>query len=178
MKALASVLLIAAMVTPAAAQSADESAPRFNMGSRDLFASESQQRATNPVVVRAHAGAMFWGGGSGVIFGGGFGTRPFENKQLELTGDVSFVRFEGFNGFYASTNVAYHFNNAEENTSPFAGGGLAIVHLPGDTQVRPQILAGIELNKKGKPIRPEIRFIFTRYEVMTVIMVSIDILSR
>ena len=119
---------------------------------------------------------MFRSGEAGFILGGGLGARPFNNKQVEVTGDISFLRFNGQNGAYFSGNGLYHFKTSDPNFSPFAGAGLAVVTGGDETQARFQIAGGLELQSKSRhPIRPELRFIFTEGDVSTVLLLAIGL---
>jgi hypothetical protein len=173
--------VVAALASPAAAQQpSSESNPesRFSLASSDLFSAPPQGGGT-PVVVRGLIGGQFWGGGSGLVLGAGIGTRPFNNRQIEVTGDVSFLRFEGHNGFYIAADGLYHFITDEPNFSPYAGAGIGVFHLADDTEARFQILAGLELNSRGRyPIRPEVRFHFARGDVSTFLLLHIQLAQR
>ena len=103
----------------------------------------AQQETT--IALRGQAGFLFVSGGEGFLVGGGVGARPFNNRQVEIAGDLSFVRFEGTNGFYLAGNALYHFNTSDANFRPFAGGGLGILRGGGETEARLQIGGGLEL---------------------------------
>jgi hypothetical protein len=166
--------------TPAAAQQstqADSTAPKFVAA--DTGTSQPPRRADTPIEVRGQFGGVFWGGGSGFILGAGIGARPFNNHKVEVTGDFSFLRFEGENGVYVAGNGLYHFSTNEPNFSPYAGGGIGVINGGGDTEARLQILGGLELKSASKhPIRPEVRFIFTEHDTTTILMVSIGLGKR
>lgn len=132
-----------------------------------------------PIALRGQAGFLFCCGGEGFLIGGGVGARPFNNRQVEIAGDLSFLRFEGVNGFYLSGNAFYHFNTSDANFRPFAGGGLGILRGGGETEARLQIGGGLELRASSpNPIRPELRFLFTEGDVTTVILVSVGFGQR
>jgi hypothetical protein len=178
------VLIVSAVAVPAAAQqpglqlSKAQTQALFTSMSRDE-APAAVQGGDRPMIIRVHAGGVFCCDGTGFILGGGVGARPFNNQQVEVAGDFSFMRFEGDNGVYVSGNGYYHFKTSEPKFSPFAGAGLAILHIFEETEVRFQIAGGLELNSdKANPIRPEIRFIFTEGDVTTVLMVSIGVGRR
>lgn len=152
---------------------------------KSLFASSLRNEAApaaqgsdTPLMIRGVAGGVFCCDGTGFILGGGVGARPFNNRQIEVAGDFSFLRFEGGNGVYIGANGYYHFNT-DERFSPFAGAGLGILNIFDDTEVRFQIAGGLEFNAdKPNPIRPEVRFVFTEGDVTTILMVSIGIARR
>jgi len=128
------------------------------------------------IELRGQFGGVFLSGGDGFIVGAGVAARPFNNQQIETNGDVSFLRFEGYNGVYLSGNVVYYFKTNEPNFKPFAGGGLGILSFADETQARLQLGGGLEFNASSKhPIRPELRFVFTEHDVTTIIMVSIGL---
>jgi len=165
-------LLVAA---PASAQITPQGGTQVRFESKDAAAAPVR-RADTTIEWRGQFGGLFKSGESGFILGGGLGVRPFNNKQVEVVGDLSFVRFNGTNGAYFSGNGLYHFKTSEPNFKPFAGGGLAILNAGGDTEARFQIAGGAEFNAEKKhPIRPELRFIFTDGDVTTVLMVSIGL---
>ena len=165
---------VLAVAAPAAAQIAPQSGSQVRFDGVNLAAPAVRQ---NDVTIewRGVVGGLFWSGESGFMIGGGLGVRPFNNKQVEVASDLSFVRFNGTNGAYFSGNGLYHFKTSEPNFKPFAGAGLAILDT-NNTTVRFQIAAGAEFNAEKKhPIRPEIRFIFTEGDVATVLMLSVGL---
>ena len=166
---------VLAVAAPASAQIASQSASQVRFDVSDAAAAPVR-RADTTIEWRGQFGGLFWGGESGFIFGAGLGARPFNNKHVEVVGDISFVRFNGTNGAYFSGNGLYHFDTNEPNFKPFAGGGLAILNAGGDTEARFQLAFGAEFNAEKKhPIRPELRIIFTEGDVATVLMVSIGL---
>ena len=165
-------LLVAA---PASAQIAPHGGGQVRFDVSDAAAAPVR-RADTTIEWRGQIGGLFKSGESGFILGAGLGARPFNNKHVEVVGDISFVRFNGTNGAYFSGNGLYHFDTNEPNFKPFAGGGLAILNAGGDTEARFQIAGGVEFNAEKKhPIRPELRIIFTDNDVTTVLMVSIGL---
>ena len=176
------VVIVSAVAVPAAAQQPGLQLSKAQ--TQALFASSDEapaavQGGDRPMILRVHAGGVFCCDSTGFIVGGGIGARPFNNQQVEVAGDFSFMRVEGSNGVYVSGNGYYHFKTSEPKFSPFAGAGLAILHIRDETEVRFQIAGGLELNAdKANPIRPEIRFVFTEGDVTTVLMVSIGVGRR
>ena len=170
---VAAGLLVAA---PASAQiAAQGGGSQFRFDVSDAAAAPVR-RADTTIEWRGQIGGLFKSGESGFILGAGLGARPFNNKHVEVVGDISFVRFNGTNGAYFSGNGLYHFDTNEPNFKPFAGGGLAILNAGGDTEARFQLAGGVEFNAEKKhPIRPELRIIFTDNDVTTVLMVSIGL---
>ena len=166
---------ILAVAAPASAQIASQCGSQLRFEFKD-DAAAPVRRADTTIEWRGQIGGLFKSGESGFILGGGLGARPFNNKHVEVVGDISFVRFNGTNGAYFSGNGLYHFDTNEPNFKPFAGGGLAILNAGGDTEARFQLAGGVEFNAAKKhPIRPELRIIFTEGDVATVLMVSIGL---
>jgi len=175
-KVTVALAMVAMMAAPVSAQQtsggSDQPLPPAS-AERAATGAPLRQSAT-PITFRAHVGGMFWGGGTGLVLGAGAGARPFTNAQIEIAGDLSYLRFEGSNGFMFSGNGLYHFETSDPRFSPYAGAGLGIVHFSGSTEARFQIAGGLEFNAEGpNPIRPEVRFIFTDRDTTTVLLVSI-----
>ena len=166
---------VLAVAAPAVAQIAPQGGSQVRFDLRDDGAVSVRQSDTT-IEWRGQFGGLFWSGDAGFILGGGLGIRPFNNKHIEITGDVSFVRISGTNGAYFSGNGLYHFDTNEPNFKPFAGAGLAILNAGGNTQARFQIAGGAVFNAEKKhTIRPELRIIFTEGDTATVLMVSIGL---
>jgi hypothetical protein len=163
------------MAAPAAAQIETQGGSQVRFDFSDDAAPAARQGDTT-IEWRGQVGGLFWSSEAGFFFGAGLGMRPFNNKKIEIVGDLSFLRFNGHNGVYFSGNGLYHFDTNEPNFKPFAGGGLAILNAGGDTEARFQIAGGVEFNAaKRHPIRPELRIIFTEGDVATALLVSIGL---
>ena len=179
MRAFVRLAVLAAGVLAVAAPAVAQIAPQGGNRVRFEFSDDTAapvRRADTTIEWRGQFGGLFRGGEAGFILGAGLGARPFNNKHVEVVGDISFLRFDGTNGAYFSGNGLYHFDTNEPNFKPFAGGGLGIVNAGGHTEARFQIAGGAEFNAEKKhPIRPELRFIFTDNDVTTVLMVSIGL---
>lgn len=174
-KAVLALVLVTGMASPVAAQEAAGVSTKFSVGSGDLFAPAAQGAETT-ISIRGQFGGLFWGGAEGFVLGAGIGVRPFNNRQVEVIGDVSFARSEGSNGIYVAANGLYHFNTNDENFSPYAGAGIGVLHLFDDTQARFEIVGGLELNRTGRyPIRPEVRFFFASGDVATILQVVVQL---
>ena len=170
------VFVVLAAATPAVAQIPQATTGRAEFTPTDTAASQPPRQKSTPIEFRGQIGAMFRSGEAGFILGGGLGARPFNNKQVEVTGDISFLRFNGQNGAYFSGNGLYHFKTSDPNFSPFAGAGLAVVTGGDETQARFQIAGGLEFQPNSRhPIRPEVRFIFTEGDVSTVLLLAIGL---
>src|SRR5687768_8263483 len=106
MAAMAAVLPICANAQTLSGAQAAEPRPvgKVSVDTLNLATSAAAfqpQRAALPArgfFVKAHVGA-WTNAGSGLTLGGGIGALPFDNDQHELTGNLSYLRVEGFNGF-------------------------------------------------------------------------------
>ena len=103
------------------------------------FAAPAAAQSERQFDIRGQIGGIFCCSEAGLVLGGGIGTRPFNNQQVEIAADVSFLRWAGSNGLYFSGNGLYHFNTSEPNFSPFAGAGLGILNIF-DTRYFPNTL--------------------------------------
>ena len=132
--------------------------------------------SSTPITWRGDVGLFFIGGDTGFLLGGGGGARPFDNQKIEIAGDLHFARINGYNGLYASGNGLYHFTTSNSDISPFAGGGLGILHSSGDTQARLQIMGGLDFNQKSAhPLRADLRFLFTDGDTTTILMLGVGL---
>jgi hypothetical protein len=130
--ALAAVLPIRANAQSLGATQPDEPKPvgKVSLNTLNLApAAAAFQPARQPLPARgffakAHVGA-WTSNGSGLTLGAGIGALPFDSDQHELTGNVSFLRVEGFNGFMVDANYLYNFRlQGGQAFTPYAGGGL------------------------------------------------------
>jgi hypothetical protein len=170
---------ILAAATPAVAQISQATPGQARFAATDTDTTPPPRRSSTPIEFRGQIGGVFRSGDAGFILGGAIGARPFNNKQVEVAGDVSFMRFHGSNGLYWSGNGLYHFKTSDPNFSPYAGAGIGLVSISDDTEARFQILGGLEVKSSSKhPIRPEVRFVFTETDVTTILMVSIGLSKR
>ena len=119
---------------------------------------------------RGQAGLVFIPGETGFILGGSGSGRIPANRDVEIMGDANFERLLGFNGFYGSGNGLYHFAVPNADISPFAGAGVGISHLNGNTTARPQLMGGLDFNRRAAhPMRADVRFFLTEGDVTTLV---------
>jgi hypothetical protein len=84
--------------------------------------------------------------------------RPFNNQDVEVQVDGSFIRINGVNRFGIAPSVLY---NIDLDFTPFVGAGLNILASSDDSDVAFQILGGLEIPlKSGQAFRGEIRIGF------------------
>jgi opacity protein-like surface antigen len=134
----------------------------------------ARRQATNAVDEiqwRGQAGLVFDTNDTGFILGGAGSGRPIAaNRDVEIMGDANFERLAGFNGFYGSANGLYHFAVSNPDISPFAGAGVGIAHLDDSTTARPQLMGGLDFNRRAAhPMRADIRFFLTEGNVTTIV---------
>jgi hypothetical protein len=132
--------------------------------------------SSTQITWRGDAGLFFVGGDTGFLLGAGGGAYPFNNTQVEVTGDLHYARIAGANGVYGSGNGLYHFKTSSTQVQPYAGAGLGFDHFENNTDVDLQIAGGLEFNQRGKyPMRGEVRFFFTPSDTTTILMLGVKL---
>jgi opacity protein-like surface antigen len=97
------------------------------------FQTQRQPLPMRGFFVKAHVGA-WTSSGSGLTLGAGIGALPFDSDQHEITGNVSYLRVEGINGFMIDANYLYNFRlQGGQAFTPYAGGGLNFARFSFDT---------------------------------------------
>jgi hypothetical protein len=101
--------------------------------------------STRTFLARAFGG--LWNGGrAGLEAGGGVAMLPFSNPALEISADGSYIRVGGTNAYSGSVDATFNFVLPSERYTPFAGGGLTVVHQPGVTvDLNPYGLGELEI---------------------------------
>lgn len=153
MKTLVSVLILMAFATPAYAQGSGRAPSSGN------------------VHWKGQAGLVFGGDDVGFVLGLGGEGRPFDSKQIEVNGDLNWMRLSGRNGLYVSGNGLYHFDTNDSTVEPFAGAGLGVAHFDG-TEAFPQIVGGLDFKRTGRPMRLELRFLLPDGDTTTVLLLG------
>lgn len=98
---------------------------------------------------------------TGLQLGLGVAGRPFNNQEVEVQVDGSFIRINGSNGFGIAPSVLYNIDLDSEDFTPFVGAGLNIIGNSDNTDFAFQILGGLEIPlKSGQAFRGEIRLGF------------------
>lgn len=98
---------------------------------------------------------------TGLQLGLGVAGKPFNNEDVEVQVDGSFIRINGSNGFGIAPSVLYNIDLDSEGFTPFAGAGLNIIGNSDETDFAFQILGGLEIPlKSGRAFRGEIRLGF------------------
>jgi hypothetical protein len=79
--------------------------------------------------VKTHIGA-WTSAGSGLLLGAGIAALPFDGPQHEITGNISYLRWEGEGGFMIDANYLYNFAlEGGRSFTPYAGAGLNVAHI-------------------------------------------------
>lgn len=134
--------------------------------SRVDFRSAEQRSGGGGSTARGYAIRPFIGiidvaSSTGMQLGVGVAGRPFNNGDIEVQVDGSFIRLGGGNGFGIAPSLLYNFKLDSEGFTPFAGAGLNIIGDSNDTDWAFQILGGVEVPlKSGQAFRGELRIGF------------------
>ncbi len=79
--------------------------------------------------IKTHVGA-WTSAGTGLLVGAGIAALPFNGPQHEVTGNVSYLRWEGSNGFMFDANYLFNFAlQGGQAFTPYAGAGINIARL-------------------------------------------------
>jgi hypothetical protein len=179
-----SALLALSAAVPAAAQGQDESpapaAPAFQFNASflpeapapatstdDLSFDEQAAPRTHSmgdrqVFVRLEGGLVFCCSNTGFLVGVGVSAMPKSVKNLEIAGSFGIGRFAGFNFFSFSGDGLYDFHLNGHEAMPFAGAGLGIRHISGNTSAALELAGGVQLPIQGPHVvRFEVKFLFT-----------------
>lgn len=130
----------------------------------DFLASAEQSgggAAARGYALRPFIGIIDVSSSTGLQLGLGAAGKPFNNDDVEVQVDGSFIRIAGENGFGIAPSVLYNIDLTSESFTPFVGAGLNIVNIANDTDFAFQILGGLEIPlKSGQAFRGEIRIGF------------------
>jgi opacity protein-like surface antigen len=134
--ALAAAILPAQLAaqTPSTPTATETAEPRpigkvslntLNLGAATAaFQAARQPLPMRGFFIKAHVGA-WTSNGSGLTLGAGIGALPFDSDQHEITGNASYLRVEGINGFMIDANYLYNFRlEGGQAFTPYAGGGI------------------------------------------------------
>lgn len=100
-------------------------------------------------------------GSTGLQLGLGAAGRPFNNDDVEVQVDGSFIRIGGHSSFGIAPSVLYNIDLDSEDFTPFVGAGLNAMVNGDDSDLAFQILGGLEIPlKSGQAFRGEIRLGF------------------
>lgn len=129
------------------------------------FRSAEQQSGGGGSAARGYVLRPFVGiidrASTGLQLGLGVAGRPFNDEDVEVQVDGSFIRIGGRNSFGIAPSVLYNIDLASEDFTPFVGAGLNVMVNSDNTDLAFQILGGLEIPlKSGQAFRGEIRIGF------------------